>query len=363
MRDLSGKWATDRAYRNSIVRRGNVIFSVLSNQANGGDNVALNMKKGLIPLPDIIDNIIDVSLRCDDDPFPGGGRGYDNLGPRTIRGLVLHRSQGTWSSNINHFESRCPGALTDIQVHHEDGRMMRFVKLARPRKSVNAPSGWANGKVLEPFGDGAAFIDKFGAETGLGADVANRDQESCEITGNFVQPGEPSSFEEPVSDACWATLAQWIASRAHDYGIPWNKFPDAPQDGFSFVRWHKEFTIGTGKVCPGQTVVDGTDALYDRVREIMKRAQTSEGARDDEVRDELRFESFPTVRVFHAHQGAVGRRGPARDEPVVKRFEADETISADGFFRGQRVDGDNRWLRTNGGERLSVHSGGVRESI
>ncbi|MEA2585436.1 MAG: hypothetical protein QOF33_3521, partial [Thermomicrobiales bacterium] len=37
--------------------------------------MALNMKKGLIPLPDIIDNIIDVSLRCDDDPFPGGGRG------------------------------------------------------------------------------------------------------------------------------------------------------------------------------------------------------------------------------------------------------------------------------------------------
>jgi hypothetical protein len=135
--------------------------------------------QGLLPLPATIDHIVDVTQRCQ-----GDGRGYDNLGARTIRGCVLHRSQGTWNSNISTFDSFCPGALTDLQVDNTDGRMMRFVRLPRPGQSAQAPSGWANGVVFREtlgYGDGRAFINRYGL------DGVNRDLESCEITDRVFQ--------------------------------------------------------------------------------------------------------------------------------------------------------------------------------
>lgn len=262
---LAGTWATDERYAEKIVARGNAIFPDLPDQT-GGAVPDLDMTNGLIPLPPTIARIIDVSRRC-----TGDRRGWDDLGNRTIRGVVLHRSQGSWDGNIGHFASHCPGALTDLQVHHVDGRMMRFVRLADPPASIRSPSGWANGRVEGAYGDGKAFVDRYGV------DAVNRDLESCEITGYFAQPGE-TTREDPVGDACWATLAQWIASRAHDYGIAWETFPAIPNEGNrSFVIWHQEFTIGTGKVCPGKAVMDGTPALIERTKAIMREAQTGAG--------------------------------------------------------------------------------------
>jgi cytochrome c5 len=62
--------------------------------------------------------------------------------------------------------------------------------------------------------------------------------------------------------------------RLHDYGIPHDQFPIAPQDGFSFLRWHQEITGPKEKVCPGEKVIEQTPAFIAKVAAILKAAQT-----------------------------------------------------------------------------------------
>jgi hypothetical protein len=78
---------------------------------------------------------------------------------------------------------------------------------------------------------------------------------------------------------------------------------------------------------------------------------------------EPEFERFAAVRVFHAQRGAIARERPTRDARIVKRFTPGEAISCDGFFRGQFVEGDRRWLRTSGPRQLAIHTTGVVEPI
>lgn len=210
----------------------------------------LNMTKGLIPLPKHTRHIVDVSKRDQGITC----RGYDDLGQRTVKGLVLHRSLGTFQSNIAFFDSACCPALTDWQVNHETGELMLF------NDPLGRVSGWANGTWNGAWGDGLAFGNKYGI------DAVNRDETSIEITG----------YEnDPVCAAAWEAIAQLNAHYAHDYGITWDQFPIAPWDGFSFDRWHQELTRGSGKLCPWGVVMDGTDAMIARTKEIMKAAQTS----------------------------------------------------------------------------------------
>jgi hypothetical protein len=251
--DLTGKWATDPFYAAKIATLGTLIFPGIS---GGSPPVALNMTKGLIPLPPIRRHLVDVTKR------PASNRqGYSYLGQRAVRGVVLHRMQGTLGGTDNYFhQPSCP-ALTDFGIDNLTGDMIQW---ADPTGAV---SGWASGPVDEPYGDGKAFVDKYGVT------AVNRDQVSLEFGGWFLQPGAPSR-EEPVNPVAFERAALFIAHYAHDYGISWDVFPIAPQDGFSFVRWHQEFTIGTGKVCPGGTVMDATDEMIARTQAIMRQFQT-----------------------------------------------------------------------------------------
>lgn len=229
----------------------------------GSGMTGLNMTKGLIPLPAMEMDIIDVgrrdtSLAC---------RGYDWLGhrPLTPDFLVLHRAQmDPGGSNSGYFHEVCCPALTDLEVNCVTGHMKRFVNRG------DAPSGWANGVVSAPFGDALAWLNGPG---GWNLDTVNRNGEACEVTGWFAQPGTGVTREDTVSFAAWKSLAQWIASRAHDYGITYLDFPMVKAQGRSYITWHKEWTIGTGKICPGATVVNGTANLIEMARSIMRLAQ------------------------------------------------------------------------------------------
>jgi hypothetical protein len=230
----------------------------------------LNMTKGLIPMPPLEDHIVDVGLRCLDDWDEAArtGRGYDNLGLRRIDALYVHRSNGTWTSNINTFDSACPGALTDLQIDHEDGRMMRFVRLNPPGQDADGPSGWANGAASDPIGDAAKLIAKHGGQRS----AVNQFAESCEVTGFFGAGGDTE-----ISEAARDTIARWFASRAHDYGIPWDSFPIIPDEGRSFIVGHRESRGGGDHDCPGNflwSLIGTKDAdLMLRARAIMKAAQ------------------------------------------------------------------------------------------
>jgi hypothetical protein len=48
-----------------------------------------------------------------------------------------------------------------------------------------------------------------------------------------------------------------------------------PGQDRNFTLWHQEFTIGTGKQCPGPVVMNETDNLVARTKAILKQYQES----------------------------------------------------------------------------------------
>lgn len=228
--------------------------------------MALNMAKGLIPMPETESSIVDVTRRYDTAACP---RGYDWLGFRPFpKVLVLHRAQtgdSIYATLEGYFHSLCCPALTDLEVNHRTGVGKRFVHIPG-----DSPSGWASGPISAPYGDGALF-------QALYPYLINRYGESCEVLGRFNQPGSNITTEDVLLEPAKAWLAQWFASRAHDYGIPYNEFPIVKAErGRSYITWHEEYTFGTGKVCPGTEVKEATPELISRARAIMERYQMSD---------------------------------------------------------------------------------------
>jgi hypothetical protein len=233
--------------------------------------LSLDMSKGLVPLPKHRRRLVvvkDARGRWSKPP----GVGWDALGARTIRGITLHRMQGTLWGTDGHYRSPSVGALADWGVDHQTGELLLW----------NDPTGevtpWASGPVADPYGDGAAFLAKHAGPSGIGVHVADRDRVSIEIAGYFVHPGESMLVESPWSDVSLRVVAQLCAHYAHDYGIAWNDYPIAPADGISFLAWHHEFSRGSGKVCPGRLVMDLTDELIGRTRSILRAHQTGAAA-------------------------------------------------------------------------------------
>jgi len=184
--------------------------------------------------------------------------GQNDLGKRTVKGVVLHRILGSLWGTDTYFRGPV-GALTDygVGVAATDG-VARDGEILRWNDPLGRASGWASGPYSGAYGDGLAFVAKYGVN------AINRDQVSIEISGHQDTPLSPGAFE---------AVAQLIAYWADQARIPWDVFPITTADGFSFVRWHEEFTLGTGKTCPFQVVKAQTSALIERARQIMKAAQ------------------------------------------------------------------------------------------
>lgn len=184
------------------------------------------------------------------------GRGQNNLGYRMIKGVVWHRILGSLWGTDTYFRRSDVNALTDygIGVAAKDGAANDGLIL-RWNNPLGLQSGWASGPVNGAYGDGLAFVNKYGI------DSVNRDQVSIEISGDQLTP---------LSEKSRQSIAALTAYFADQYHVPWDKFPIIPHDGFSFVRWHQEFTIGSGKQCPFKVVMDETPALIERTRAILK---------------------------------------------------------------------------------------------
>jgi len=130
---------------------------------------------------------------------------------------------------------------------------------SHPGVSANrAP--WASGPVNKPYGDGLAFLQ----DNNMDLNVVNRDEAAIEISGNY---------DDPVSDKARKAIVMLTAYYADQAKIPYTSFPIIPGKGYSFVRWHQEFTIGTGKVCPGSVVMNLTNQMMTEIQAYMKTYQ------------------------------------------------------------------------------------------
>ncbi len=184
------------------------------------------------------------------------GVGWDNLGKRNPKAVVLHRMVGSLTGTDSWFGSPSVGSLTDfgIGIKAQDGA--NYSKLIMQwNDPYGYRAGWASGPVNGAYGDGLAIVTKYGIN------AVNRDCISIEISGQYATPIADDEFEEI------ATFLAYFWDQMH---IPYDKAPINPATGISAVLFHQEYTLGTGKICPGPVVMKAIDDLIARAVAIMK---------------------------------------------------------------------------------------------
>lgn len=207
---------------------------------------------GAVPHPDYENRIIPSS----------DNSAWNDLGARDVKAVVWHRMLGSLWGTDGYFRGDGGNrALTDygVGVAAQDGAENDGIIL-RWNDPLGKRSPWANGAVSAPYGDGLAFVNRYGVNG------VNRYATAIEISGHQTTP-----LSEKSRNAIAGITAYW----ADRYELPWDAFPMVPGEDRSFVCWHEEFTIGTGKRCPFDTVKAETNALIERTRAVLKKYQTA----------------------------------------------------------------------------------------
>lgn len=268
LEDLNGTWAIDpqNDYGGKLVNRANAI--VLD---YGQGEPMTELTFGNVPKPPSVNRHIPSSQNM----------AWDDLGTRANPpdALVWHRMIGTLRGTDEYFRGFANarrtkrGALTNIGigVKATDGAALAGViyEWNIPENDTENRAGWANGTVNNPYGDGKKYLDLFGI------DAVNRDPESMEISGDYDTPLDAKSREAIIAWSAWRAdqYGAWLAERGEQFD--YTTFPIIPsQNNRSFVCWHQEFTIGTGKICPGQVVIGETSALLAAIRNRLQDYQT-----------------------------------------------------------------------------------------
>lgn len=188
------------------------------------------------------------------------GVGWDNLGKRNPKAVVLHRMVGSLTGTDSWFGSPSVGSLTDfgIGIRAQDGANYSKV-IMQWNDPYGYRAGWASGPVNGAYGDGLAIVNKYGIN------AVNRDCISIEISGQYNTAIADDEFEE---------IAKFLAYFWDQMHVPYDKAPVNPATGISAVLFHQEYTLGTGKICPGPVVMNAIDNLITRAVAIMKPYQT-----------------------------------------------------------------------------------------
>jgi hypothetical protein len=184
------------------------------------------------------------------------GHGWDDLGKRNPKFIALHRMLGNLWGTDQYFRDPDVASLTDfgIGIAAIDGAA-NAGKILQWNDYHGFRSGWASGRVSNPYGDGAKIVAKYGI------DVVNRDGVSVEISGYY---------DDAIDDASWKKLVALCAYLADEMEVPYTSLPINPHTGINLLIWHQEFTIGTGKICPGLWVMNNTDRLYKDIAAYLK---------------------------------------------------------------------------------------------
>ncbi|MGH2560899.1 MAG: hypothetical protein ACRDJH_17680 [Thermomicrobiales bacterium] len=216
---------------------------------------------GNVPRPRIVDDIVEKPV----------GRGWDDYGPRQLRAVVLHRVVGAARFTSGHFRNlddpHGRNALTDWGVCGSlDGDMDGVILKWNDPDSRRSP--WASDPARNLNGDAVTFFRAYRAIDPAGASVFNRDTEAIELSGKYDTQLTRAQFE-----AACPLIAYRIDSKMK---LPWTTWPKN-HDGVQAILWHGEVN-GWEKPCPGKVVIDATEAIINRVGEILKAAQSQESA-------------------------------------------------------------------------------------
>lgn len=309
---------------------------------------------GNVPKPNIESRIIPNSQAIE-------GHGWDDLGKRNPKFIALHRMVGTLWGTDGWFRRPDVASLTDfgIGIASVDGianagRIMQWNDYKGDR------SGWASGRVSSPYGDGLKIVNKYGIN------AVNRDGVSIEVSGT----------NEPIDSTSWNALVHLCAYLADEMKIPYTSLPLNPHTGINLLIWHQEFTIGTGKKCPFQWLMDNTDRLYKDIAAFLKPYQEAGSKPTPEPTPEpdpkgktitVRFEvPFRTSPGFYDYEWKnekgekVGRSNINQKRPTLPAGTKGELIDgpreSDGvtFYDIKLPNGETGWIQDQVLHALSI---------
>ncbi len=243
---LTGRYAADPFYAAKIAQRQQEIYPVFTTPVEqppaGGSTVSIVF--GNVPYPDVIKSHFPTS-----NPWIGSGA------PAILEAVVWHRMLGTWAGTNAWGQAGNFATAYGVSVKATDGTGGKIYEWIAPNSGLY---GESSGPVNAPYGDGLALVNKVGVSS------VNRTTKAIEISGNYDTP-----LDADAKHAV-AALTAYFADQKH---IPWDQFPIIPGENRSFVVWHQEITIGSGKVCPGQVVMDATPEMIQMTADIMKQYQ------------------------------------------------------------------------------------------
>lgn len=220
---------------------------------------------GNVPHPPFVDRLIPDAQNM----------AWDDLGPRRPVGVCQHSMAGSlWGTDRWFRRGSASDGLTDYGIGNAsdgarwDGVILRWNDPLGRAANAGAGavganrSGWANGGSDGLEGDGPLFVRT------LGVAAINRDLVSIERSdgGDTGQPMSPRQ----LAAICLLTAHWFDVAR-----VPWSDFPLNPAATCVTHLLHKEFAT---KDCPHPSVYARIDELQNRVRQILRAAQTSQPA-------------------------------------------------------------------------------------
>jgi hypothetical protein len=271
--------------------------------------------------------------------------------------------EGTLRGTNDWFHNSPLSGLTDYGIGGVwddvlDGVIYRWIA---PDSQVVPHANGRVGTAMAPYGDAPAFLSQV-----AGADVnaVNRRLRSIETSdkGN----ADISKGGREIESLCFLTA--WI--HAEEAG--------QTADTFKWNMHHREFGVDHQQ-CPGAWIINHVNEIQDRTKAIMRAYQEETplnpplmvtyppnwtgGLVPQPGQQGPAFTAFPAVREFTTVEGAVGRQDPIQSSPLLREFQAGETIQVDGVFSGQVIAGSDQWVRTNGAQPMAIHSSGLQEAI
>lgn len=252
-----------------------------------------------------------------------------------------------------------------------DGKIYRWMDYGKFKDVVP----WSSGPWRPPgIGDGPAYV----ALHGVGG---------INGFGEAIETSDGGSRQLPMSPKQWKSLIWLKAAIAHHRGVASEKVRDI----LAFMH-HREICFHSGKDCPFPRIYDYTEEYIGATLELMR---YFEGKANDlnalvfrvaglsiDFRDVARMRdglvpkpepTVPTGPIFHDFTpnreftvgagGATVRQWASRESKILLTLPAGRKFLADGYYFGEKVNNDNRWLVLNNDPRGRIHLSGVLERV
>ena len=328
----------------TCIDRSKAIWPELPDQ--NGAPVMADITYGKVPKPPHTDSHLDSS-----NPMIG----YSAT-PIVVEGVVWHRMIGTLAGTDSWFHAGHAATEYGVGVQATDGAASagKIIEWIDPANGHYY--GESSGPVSSPYGDGAKFVNRFGVGR------VNPQTVAIEISGNY---------ETPLDEAARASIVALTAYFADQRKIPWNDFPNVPGQDRSFVHFHQEFTLGTGKVCPGSVVMGETSALIQRVAAVLKKHQAGGVSPmppqytpadlpdwwEDTIADRYPGDnSYDGKKYYVCRRNFVATRGTRRlSAPDGRAKRSGPNVAEREKVHGERLV-DNKWVLTNDGHFVLLAS-------